>query len=459
MGTLFSALQTSSNALDAFSRALGAEQTNIANSSSPGYAAQRVSVASIGPNGLNGTVGDFITLTSTGDARSDALVQSSSSDAAYSQTQTQQLTPINQAFDITGSTGILAAFQQFSTAFSNLSVSPNDRTLGATALTAAGNVASAFRSAAASIDSVRTQNGSAITTTVSEINQLASQIQQLNVRSAGTSAADPSTDANLRSALDQLSSLVDITVTKNQDGTVSVLAGGQLPLVLSTKAFGLSADLSGTAGIQISSSAGGSSPAGFSGQLGALLDTRNGAIAQLLGAGGSAGSLNALAAGFASRVNTLLSSGTTATGAAGGSIFSYDTSDPTNTARTLTLDSTITASQLGLASANASNGIANQLAALIGSDAAADQISGLSAQDLFGAIASAVGQQLSDARTAATTSATNLTAAQSARQLQSGVSLDQEAVNITAYERSYQAAAKVISVIDQLTSDTVNLIR
>ena len=61
------------------------------------------------------------------------------------------LPPVNQLFDITGATGILAAFQQFSTAFSNLSASPNDPTLGAAALTAAGNVASAFRNVATNL--------------------------------------------------------------------------------------------------------------------------------------------------------------------------------------------------------------------------------------------------------------------------------------------------------------------
>jgi flagellar hook-associated protein FlgK len=36
MSDLFSALQTASAALDAFSSALGADQTNVANASTPG---------------------------------------------------------------------------------------------------------------------------------------------------------------------------------------------------------------------------------------------------------------------------------------------------------------------------------------------------------------------------------------------------------------------------------------
>ncbi len=64
---------------------------------------------------------DYVTVSSSGNSFADAAVRAASSQASDSQTQAAQLSPINQLFDITGSTGILAAFQQFSTAFSNLS--------------------------------------------------------------------------------------------------------------------------------------------------------------------------------------------------------------------------------------------------------------------------------------------------------------------------------------------------
>jgi flagellar hook-associated protein 1 len=388
-------------------------------------------------------------------------VQASSSEASFSQTQTQQLSPVNQLFDITGSSGILAAFQQFSTAFSNLSVTPNDPTLGAAALSAAGTVASAFQSVTKSLDIQSNQVAAGIQSATAQINGLAAKIQQLNIQTRAGARNDAGVDASLRSNLEQLSSLVDITVTKAADGTVSVLAGGQLPLVVGDQAYSLSANPSAAPGSQITSSAGGNSPKSFSGNLGALLNTRNGVIAQLLGANGNPGTLNTLAAGFASRVNTLLSSGFTASGVAGVPVFSYDTVDPANAARTLTLDPTVTSSQLGLATQGVSpqaNGVANTLATLANSNAPADQINGLSALDLFGSLTSSIGQQLSDAKNASTADQTSLTSAHSNQQQQSGVSLDQEAVTITAYQRSYQAEAQVVSIIDQLTSDTMTMV-
>lgn len=461
MGGLFASLQTATTALDVFSQSLGVDQSNVANASTPGYAAQRANILPIDNAGGGANNGDFVTISSTGSQFADAVVQTASSQASSSQTLVAQLTPVNQLFDITGSSGILAAFQQFSTAFANLAVTPNDPTAGAAALTAAGNVASAFQSVVASLDNQSTQLNAGIQNTTNQINTLSADIGHLNSLTTGSPEDDASTTAQLRSDLDQLSSLVDITVTTAPDGTATVLAGGELPLVIGNQSYTLSANPAAAPGSQVSSSGGGNSPATFSGQLGALLQTQNSTITQLLGGNGQAGSLNTLASGFASLVNNLLTSGTTAAGAPGVPIFTWDQANPTDAARTLAVDPTVTPTDLGLATSGAapqSNGIANQLAALASSTVAANQIGGLSADALFGSIATTVGQQLSDATTSSTVDQATLTAAQTNRQQQSGVSLDQEAANITAYQRSYEANAQVISILNQLTEDDVNMI-
>src|SRR6266566_3781760 len=117
MSGLFSSLQTASAALNVFSRALGAEQSNIANASTPGSAAQRTTILPIDLSGTGSSGGDFISLSSSGNERTDAVVQAATSQASASQTEVQQLSPLNQIFDITGGSGILAALQQFSAAF------------------------------------------------------------------------------------------------------------------------------------------------------------------------------------------------------------------------------------------------------------------------------------------------------------------------------------------------------
>ena len=39
----------------------------------------------------------------------------------------------------------------------------------------------------------------------------------------------------------------------------------------------------------------------------------------------------------------------------------------------------------------------------------------------------------------------------------SGVSLDTEAANLTQFQRSYQAAAKILSIVNQLMAQAINL--
>ena len=190
MGGLFSALQNASTALGVFSQALGVDQSNVANASTPGYAAQKATISPIDLSG-DGTSDDFVTVSSSGNAFTDATVRAASSQASESQTQASLLSPVNQLFDITGSTGILAAFQQFSTAFSNLSASPNDPTLGAAALSAAGNVASAFQNVANNLESQSTQLNTSVQSTTAQINTLAANISQLNVQRAASPQANP----------------------------------------------------------------------------------------------------------------------------------------------------------------------------------------------------------------------------------------------------------------------------
>ena len=199
MTSLLSSLQGVSAALGAYSQALGAEQNNVSNSATPGYAAVRAVIQPVGFGTGGGT--DTVVLQSAGSAQADAIVQAATSQASDSQTQTQQLGLVNQQFDITGSTGILAALQQFSTAFASLAVTPSDPSVTQGALSAAGNVAVAFNTVAESLDTQSQSLQSSAQSTVSQINNLAGQIAQYNVEVRGQTELNPGVDASQRSAL------------------------------------------------------------------------------------------------------------------------------------------------------------------------------------------------------------------------------------------------------------------
>jgi flagellar hook-associated protein 1 FlgK len=410
MPGVLSSLEGVSSALAAFSRALGTEQANVSNSSTPGYATQRAVIHPVGFGFLSGAGFDTVQVQSTGSELADAIVRAAASQAGASGTEAAQLELLNQQFDITGTTGITAALAGFSSAFADLSVTPNDPAVTANAIAAVNSVAAAFRAAAQSIAGVRNNVTQGIRDTVTEINGLAGQIAQLNAQIRRSPGADGGTDAGLeatrRTALEQLASDVGVTVTGNADGTVNVLAAGSIPLVLGDRAYAFSAS-------DASSS--------VSGTLGGWLDT-SAAVAT------AAGDLNTLAAGFATAANA---------------VAPLFTLDPANAASSIQVDSAV-------AGATWSNGTANALAGLT-------RESG-SANDQYASIAQAVGRKAADAAGRAAQDQTSLTAAQSAQTEIEGVSLDEVAVNITAYQRAWQASAKLIGVLDNLTLDAVNLV-
>ena len=459
MSGLFHALQTTSNTLAAFSRSIEIEGQNISNASSPGWAALRVSVR---PEGVPGGSYDVVDVTSSRDFRADAVVRSATSQSSFSQTSSAQVSPVNRLFDITGATGILAALRDFSSAFSKVSITPNDPVLRASALDSARSTALAFNRAATSLDSIQNQVDTAIQSIARQINTLASTIASYNGRVRSQSEFDPQIDANVRTALDSLSALVDVTTSVNQDGTITVLAGGTLPLVSEDQTWALGVNTAAPAGSQVVSAGGGAPPSGLRGSLGALLDVRNNVLSAIIGGPGQRGSLNTLAEGFATRVNTLLVSGVNGSGTPGVPLFTSDQTTASNVARTLATDPAVGPSDLALASVgpNAqSNGISNRLAALVSSTLAADQINGLSVEGLFAQIAADVGQRTSDARASAEQDRSTLTSAENDRNQVSGVSLDREAILLTAGQRAYEAAARYFTLLDKLTETEVNLIR
>jgi flagellar hook-associated protein 1 FlgK len=70
---------------------------------------------------------------------------------------------------------------------------------------------------------------------------------------------------------------------------------------------------------------------------------------------------------------------------------------------------------------------------------------------------SQIGNATAGATTDNTAQQATLTQLTTQRDSLSGVSLDDEAANLTQYQRSYQAAAKVFSVADQIMASALNL--
>ena len=79
------------------------------------------------------------------------------------------------------------------------------------------------------------------------------------------------------------------------------------------------------------------------------------------------------------------------------------------------------------------------------------------AESLYNNMVADVAQKSSTATSNATAAATYLSSLKSQESSISGVSLDEEAVNLIIYQKVYQASAKLISTISDLLDTLMNM--
>jgi flagellar hook-associated protein FlgK len=182
-----------------------------------------------------------------------------------------------------------------------------------------------------------------------------------------------------------------------------------------------------------------------------------------LGGNGQPGVINQLAQGFAARVNTILTGATTSSASGtpnGSALFTYDTTDPTDVARTLNAAS-LTPDQSGVAttgSTGTANGAALLLSNLSSSNSPADHNRRIFSGNIVSQTAAGLVRNWRRQIQIRANSRRFSHLHRIRRQQSIGVS-DAEAIAITADQRAYQASAQVISVLNQLTQTEVDLIK
>lgn len=462
MSSLLNVLANASNALDVFQRQIGVTQDNVVNASTPGYAKQQLTANAIPIMPSAGLYGGVQAggIESARSQFAESSVRDAVTQQGYQSERANTLSNISSNFDVTGDSGLSAAITGLFAAFSSWSESPTDSTQQQGVINAAQQFVSSVNLAASQFGLNEAQLQQAASTQVSSINQLAAEISDINASNQANPNAAAANDAELNSALEQLSGLVNFTTVTASDGTTTVLLDGQSPLVSGSNAYPISLSMvaAGTnnsppqahivdaSGKDITQQVTG-------GQLGADVSVMNTDLASILGDSSQNGSLNDLVTKLATAVNTLLTSGEIdQSGTAGVALFTV-TSDAT-AAATLAVNPACGAAQLAAIQPGppaVSNGIANQLAAL-----ASDTSSmpgNLSFVAYYGSMASTVGANANAAQTAETRDSTLVSQAKSLRTQISGVSLDEEAANLVQIQQSYEASSRVFSTVSQLLDD------
>jgi flagellar hook-associated protein 1 FlgK len=453
MGNLLTSLLNAANSMQAIERALAVTENNVVNASTPGYAKQTATFEAMPFDLTVGLPGGVRAgpAQSSRDAFAEKGVRNQQSDLGFYQQKASDLTNLQAFFNLSSTSGIGSAMSGLFQSFSQLSVNPNDAVSRQSVLDQAQTVAQSFQHTAASLASQGTNIAEQSRSTIDDINRLAGEVATINAQNRvdPSGGVDAGVDARLNSTLEQLSQLVNFTALQQPDGTVSVYAGGQTPLVVGGQTFAISGDFSTAQTAVLSSTGADITNQMTGGQLSALLDDKNKVLPSYMQ------DLNTLAQGVADQVNTTLQNGIDQNGAAPATdLFTYDTSLGAAVTMGVNL---MTPDQIAAAlpGAPGGNGNALNLAAL----ANGKTLDNYTFAQFYGNLGGRVGRDLSTATDNQTTKQQLLNQAQTLRQQSSGVSLDQEAEHLIAFQRSYQANAKMLTVLTSLTDTLMGLIQ
>jgi flagellar hook-associated protein 1 FlgK len=449
---LFSSMIISAEALRVFEKALTVTQNNVSNAQTPGYARQRALFEAMPLDtdmGLPGGV-RFGAVQSARDQYAEQAVRQQTGRHAELEQRQAELERLEPLFDARGEAGIPGALNRLFQGFSAWSVAPNNAVARGAVIERARYMAAAFVETAQGLMQSSVAADQQIRNGVDAINNLARTLKDLNTqqRHDFRSASDPAIDAQVNNTLEQLAEYVDFTTLKQADGSLTVLLGGQTALVIGDRQFEISADTSSTQAVLRDAENRDITAQVSGGRLGALLEIKNTTIPSF------SADLNRLAAGLADRVNAVLAAGVDSNGWPGAALFAYNSTE--DAAATLRVTS-ILPEELAAATPDApgGNGNALQLTQLADSP----EIDGTSFMEYYGTLARQVGRALETTRENQQTQEQLLLQTEAFRSQISGVSLDEEAALLIEFQRSYQASARLVSILDQLTEETINLAR
>ena len=467
MSGTFSGLNTAYSALVASRQALEVTGQNVANANTAGYTRQRANLQSVGAPSVparystyQGT-GDGVKVQSI-DRVTDTFLQarSQAENAKLGQVtaQSSALSGLENIFSEQDQTGISAKFTDFFTSWSGVESNSIGSATGESAATAvlgkAQTLVNALNSSSASISQQWTDSESGLVTSVDSANQALSSIASLNeaIRAATQSGSTPNELLDQRDGLvDQLAKSIGATTRPGKDGVLDVLVSGT-PVVTGTSFDQLEVqgatgvDTVGASPLKLVRNSDGYPLTVSSGSVGGQLDSLNTTLPSYQQ------KLDGVASTLASSVNALHRTGFDANGNPGQDFFVSSDGSPTVTAKTISLgiSSPQQLASSAYAGGQSDTSIATKIAGLVDDPAGA--------ATAYDGVVVALGTESKGAQDKLAMQTSVAQTAVDALTSVNGVDTDEEMTNLLAYQRSYQAAAKVVSTIDSTLESLINMI-
>lgn len=436
--------------------AIDVTASNVTNVNTPGYVRQRpefeaTGVVDVGAKSFQVGV-DVPMVKRVFDRYLEFQIADNQMELGYSATMQDYLQRVEGLFNETNGGGISELLGNFWSSWQNLSANPQGRAERTVVLSAAQDLASRFREFSDDLSSIMMDTRDEIRTMVGDINSDVRKIAELNnaIMAEGHSNGDANLLLNERSKLlTSLAEKIGINYIEDASGNIdiylasgsSLVAGGnarQLELVLDD------IQISGTTELITSTTT--------TGKLGAMIEVRDRVVPGYLDA------LNRLAAGIIEVVNDRHVTGYTAEGEVAGNFFvpvaALDTA-----ARNMYVSADIAADLNRIAASTTVDGNgdnAREIGAI--SDLRIDWgTSTTTANGFYGALQAQVGQDVRNAISRKDHRDIIMNQLEEKWESVSGVSVDEEMMNLIKYQMSYNAAGRLVTVADELMDTLINL--
>lgn len=464
----FSGLNTAFTGLTAARQGINLAGQNIANVNTAGYTRQRLETSASSPAARTGlfaqgaTPGQGVSVDGIArldNAYLDARVRSTASSAGYTAVRAETMAALEDTLNEPGKNGLSAQLQKFWGAWQDLANQAGEAAPTNALLQEARALTTQVARGYAGTEALWSRTRSEANGMVDELNSAASQVADLNARIRSSLAAGASVNELLdqRSALTStIASLAGGSVRENSDGTLDVLLGGNA--IVSGEMF---RPVQLTGANAMSDAVGSPVLLEWAHRPGAALTLEGGEIAGSIsllrpadanGTGGAiaeaAASFDAFAIKLMDAVNTVHRTGASVDGSTGLDFFRLATGLPPAAALMV-----VPSTAAGIASGKPGSGpydggIADAISQISSSQGSPDDAWNTFVITL-GAAARAELQQGILAESAAISAKNNQLSS-------SAVSLDEENINLLSHQHAYQAAARVMTAVDEMLDVLIN---
>ena len=447
--SLFGTINTALTALQATQEALAITGHNIANAGTAGYTRQAPDLRALpltapdaSADGSKPVAGGVVVagVLRLRNAFADAEYRADAARQGSDQVLSEAMDQVQGLLGEPSGQGLQAAMDRFFQSWSDLANNPENPAIRATVREAAGALAGSVQRLWQGLDDSARAADAKLVARASALNTAAAQIADSNriiaqMQSVGASAADVMDQRDL--LLDQIARLTGAQVVPQADGSVNVTLGGRL-LVGPQGAEPISI-VAGAGGYTVLHWPDGSPVPVGGGAIAGLQQVRAELVPGLQTA------VSNLTGALVGAVNSTHAAGYGLGGSTGVDFF-----DPASTPSTF---------QVGAAIAADLNQIAASGSGAPGDGSNAQALTRLAQQPLLGGssvtafwqgTAGTLGVQAQQVQRDLDADGMLLRQAEALRQSAGGVSLDEEAASMVRYQRSYQAAAKLVAVVDEM---------